>query len=427
MVRAMFDFLALAVMRQFVVSGTLELTLANGSAHLLQGTSPGPHARVTIHDRGTLLRLVTKPDLAFGEAYMDGRISLGDGGIDPLMELLMRNSHHWRRHWAGRLTLRCGNCLARLRHFNPRRRSRRNVAHHYDLTDELFETFLDPRRQYSCGYFHQPDDSLELAQVTKLARLAAKLNLKPGNRVLDIGCGWGGLARAMAQCRENVTVTGITLSERQLAYARRAAIDDGLADQLDFALRDYRDQDGSFDRIVSVGMLEHVGPAAISTYFGVVRRLLAPGGVAVIHSIAVHDRAAPVNRWLTRYIFPGGYLPSIPQLVRAAEAEGLKILDAEILRGHYAETLRHWRMRFLAHRDRMAALYDSRFVRMWEFYLAGCEYFFRCQHGMVVHLQLSDDHQAVPDSRGYIIAMEHEFRDRLCRKDPSGKKRASAT
>ncbi|MEL0057109.1 MAG: cyclopropane-fatty-acyl-phospholipid synthase family protein [Alphaproteobacteria bacterium] len=423
----MFDFLALAIMRQFVICGTLDLTLANGSGHQLLGRSPGPHASITIHDRATFLRLVIKPDLAFGEAYMDGRISTGNGGIDALMELLMLNSRHWSRHWAGRLTLRFGNCLAWLRHLNPRWRSRRNVAHHYDLTDELFETFLDPRRQYSCAYFHRPDDSLETAQETKLARLAAKLNLRPVQSVLDIGCGWGGLAMAMTECRENLSVTGITLSERQLAHARKTAAEHSLEDRLDFALRDYRDQGGAFDRIVSVGMLEHVGPADVPAYFRTVRRLLVPGGVAVIHSIAVHDRAAPVNRWMTRYIFPGGHLPSLPQLVRAAEAGGLKILDMEIMRGHYAETLLHWRMRFLRNRDRITALYDECFVLMWEFYLAGCVYFFRCQHGMVVQIQLSDDHQAVPESRDYITELENQFRDRLCRNDPSGKTRASAT
>ena len=424
MVRTMFDFIALAIMRQFVIFGTLDLTLANGSEHRLQGRHCGPHAHITIQNMATLLRLVTKPDLAFGEAYMDGRVSTGNGDIDALMELLMLNSRHWSKHWAGRLTLRCGNCLAWLRHLNPRWRSRQNVAHHYDLTDELFETFLDPRRQYSCAYFHRHHDSLETAQEIKLARLAAKLNLRPGNRVLDIGCGWGGLARAMTECRANLSVTGITLSERQLAFARQIAAENGLEDRLDFALRDYRDQSGEFDRIVSVGMLEHVGPAAVPAYFKTVGRLLASGGVAVIHSIAVHDRAAPVNRWMTKYIFPGGHLPSLPQLVRAAEAGGLKILDMEIMRGHYAETLLHWRMRFLRNRDRITALYDERFVRMWEFYLAGCEYFFRCQHGMIVQLQLSNDHQAVPESRGYITELETEFRNRLCRNDPSGKTRA---
>ena len=427
MVRTMFDFLALAILRQFVASGTLSLTLPGGSVERLDSGVPGADAVITLHDRATLWRLVAKPDLAFGEAYMDGRLTVGDGGLESLMEFLMRNAEHWRRHWPGRLTLCLGNATAWFRHLNPPAQSRRNVAHHYDLTDGLFETFLDPWRQYSCAYFHRPDDSLETAQETKLARLAAKLNLRPVQSVLDNGCGWGGLAMAMTECRENLSVTGITLSERQLAHARKTAAEHSLEDRLDFALRDYRYQGDAFDRIVSVGMLEHVGPADVPAYFRTVRRLLARGGVAVIHSIAVHDRAAPVNRWMTRYIFPGGHLPSLPQLVRAAEAGGLKILDMEIMRGHYAETLLHWRMRFLRNRDRITALYDERFVRMWEFYLAGWEYFFRCQHGMVVQLQLSDDHQAVPESRDYITELETEFRDRLCRNDHSGKKRASAT
>ena len=230
---------------------------------------------------------------------------------------------------------------------------------------------------------------------------------------------------AMTECRENLSVTGITLSEHQLAHTRKTAAEHSLEDRLDFALRDYRDQGGAFDRIASVGMLEHVGLADVPAYFQTVRRLLAPGGTAVIHSIAVHDRAAPVNRRMTRYIFPGCRLPSLPQLVCDAEAGGLKILDIEIMHGHYADTLLHWRMRFLRKRDRITVLYDERFVRMWEFYLAGCEYFFQFQHGMVI--QLSDDHQAVPESQDYITELETKFRDRLCRNDHSGKKRASAT
>ena len=426
MVRTMFDFLALAILRQFVASGTLSLTLPGGSVERLDSGVPGADAVITLHDRASLWRLVAKPDLAFGEAYMDGRLTVGDGGLESLMEFLMRNAEHWRRHWPGRLSLCLGNATAWFRHLNPPARSRRNVAHHYDLTDGLFETFLDPWRQYSCAYFHSDHDTLEDAQVTKLARLAAKLNLQAGDRVLDIGCGWGGLARALIRCREGVSVTGITLSEQQLVHAEQHQIDGDQAGRLAFALRDYRRQTGQFDRIVSVGMLEHVGPSNIPTYFSTVRRLLAPGGVAVIHSIAVHNRSGPVNRWMGRYIFPGGYLPSVRQLVSAAEAQGLKILDMEIMRGHYAETLRHWRARFLAQRRRITELYDDRFVRMWEFYLVGCEYFFRCQHGMVVQLQLSDDHQAVPKSRGYISGLEQTFRDKLCQNAPSGKKNASA-
>jgi cyclopropane-fatty-acyl-phospholipid synthase len=318
------------------------------------------------------------------------------------------------------VTLGLGNLLAVFRHLNLPGRSRRNVAHHYDLTDDLFDCFLDPWRQYSCAYFHSDEDTLETAQISKLARIAAKLNLQDGNRVLDIGSGWGGLARALATCRKDVSVRGITLSERQLSHARLAAQQAGMADALDFQLLDYRHQRGSFDRIVSIGMLEHVGPRNYATYFDRVAGLLAPGGVALVHSIAVHRRAAPVNRWLTRYIFPGGYLPSIEQLVRATSGRGWKLLDLEVMRGHYADTLRHWRLRFLANRDRIQELYDSRFVRMWEFYLLGCEYFFRSQRGMVVQLLLSDDHLAVPNSRAYLHDLETEFRAILCRNSPSG-------
>ena len=216
-------------------------------------------------------------------------------------------------------------------------------------------------------------------------------------------------------------MTGITLSEQQYAHAQQAAEEAGLAGRLRFALRDYRHQTGQFDRIVSVGMLEHVGPRGLPVFFDKIRSSLRPGGVALIHSIAVHHRARPVNRWLTRYIFPGGYLPSIQQLIRATEGRGIKILDMEVMRGHYAETLRHWRLRFMAQRDRMTDIYDARFVRMWEFYLLGCEYFFRCQHGMIVQLLLSDDQKAVPESRSFIGNLEDQFRNRLCQDAPSGK------
>lgn len=417
----MLERFVLTVLRQFIQSGQLTITTPSGRKAQLGTPDSGPVAEITIHDTRTLRRLVTQPDLEFGEAYMDGRLTPGDTGVEALMNLIMTNADSWRRHWAGRLTLGLGNILAVFRHLNLPGRARRNVAHHYDLTDELFDTFLDPWRQYSCAYFHTAEDTLETAQITKLARIAAKLDLQDGHRVLDIGCGWGGLARALANCRRDVTVRGITLSERQLAHARLAATESGMAGLLDFQLLDYRHQTGSFDRIVSIGMLEHVGPHNYATYFDRVADLLAPGGVALVHTIAVHRRAAPVNRWLTRYIFPGGYLPSIEQLVRATECRGWKLLDLEVMREHYANTLRHWRHRFLANRDRVLALYDASFVRMWEFYLLGCEYFFRKQNGMVVQLLLSDDHLAVPVSRAYLQDLETEFRAILCRNSPSGK------
>ena len=230
-----------------------------------------------------------------------------------------------------------------------------------------------------------------------------------------------GASRALAQLRPWVNVTGITLSERQLSFARQAASQSSLEQQLVYELRDYRDQTGSFDRIVSVGMLEHVGPHHYRGYFDKIRELLTPDGVAVIHTIAVHQRSGPVNRWLTKYIFPGGHLPSIDQMVRATEAQGLKLLDMEVLRSHYAETLRLWRDRFLRHRDEMERLYDERFVRMWEFYLVGCEYFFRSQRGMVLQMVLTTDHKPIPRSRHYVGEREKEFRTLMCQISPSGK------
>ena len=417
----MLEKVVMTVMRRFIRSGQLIINTPSGGRERLGNSDNGPVAEITVRDRATLVRLVMRPDLEFGEAYMDGRLTTGEGGLEPLMDLIMTNSDVWAYHWAGRTTLYFGHLLAALRHLNRPGRARRNVAHHYDLTDDLFESFLDPWRQYSCAYFHRRDDTLEMAQVTKLARIAAKMDLQNGQNVLDIGCGWGGLARALAICREKVNVTGITLSERQLAHARRAATDAGMSDALDFRLLDYRRQTGRFDRIVSIGMLEHVGPRNYPAYFGRIANLLVPDGVALIHSIAVHRHARPVNRWLTRYIFPGGFLPSIEQLVRAAEAQGMKILDMEVMRGHYADTLKQWRRRFLAGSDRLAACHDRRFVRMWEFYLLGCEYFFRRQRGMVVQLLLAHDHLAVPVSRTYVNDLETEFRAKLCRHDPSGK------
>ena len=356
---------------------------------------------------------------------MDGRLTVPADGLDSLVDLLMTNSESWARHWAGRTTLSIVNFLAVLRHWNPRKKSRRNVAHHYDLSDALFDTFLDPWRQYSCAYFHDPDESLDTAQVNKLARLAAKLDLQAGDNILDIGCGWGGLGMAMAACGRNTTVTGITLSRHQLEYARTRAAASGFEDRVSYHLRDYRDQSSMFQKIVSVGMLEHVGPANFSIYFNKIKSLLADDGLAVIHTIGVHHHARPVNRWITKYIFPGGYLPSVAQMIRNTEERGLKLLDLEIMRGHYAETLRHWRLRFLAHRAEMTKLYDARFVRMWEFYLVGCEYFFRRQHGMVMQLQLAKDQIAAPMSRHHIWKREQEFKDRLWTLHPSGQQKPS--
>jgi cyclopropane-fatty-acyl-phospholipid synthase len=417
----MFDQLALTVFSQFIVCGELALRVGDGVPVVLRGAAPGPAASIHVADSRTLWRIVIKPDLAIGEAYMQGRLHIDNDDLEAFMHLLIANSKHWEGHWAGRLSLFISDRFAPLFHLNLLRASKRNVAHHYDLTDALFASFLDPRRQYSCGYFSTADTSLEEAQVTKLARLAAKLNLQPGDRVLDIGCGWGGLAAAMMQCQPDVHVTGITLSERQLVYARNHLGKLAASDRVILALRDYRRQTGHFDKIVSVGMLEHVGPGNFGTYFRKVRELLNADGIAVIHSIGVHGRARPVNRWLQKYIFPGGFLPSLDQMVAATEMQGLKILDLEIMRGHYAETLKHWRMNFHANIEDVRNHYDDTFIRMWNFYLLGCEYFFRLQHGMVLQLQLAHNQMAAPANRRYIGDLQDKFRDILCKDSPSGK------
>jgi cyclopropane-fatty-acyl-phospholipid synthase len=416
----MFDRLALHLFKQFVSFGTLSVTIGSGAVYRMTANRPGPKVAIKLANSQTLWRIVMKPDLVIGEAYMDGLLRIENDDLESFVELLMLNSRHWAEHWAGRLSLFLNRRLAFLSHWNKPRASRRNVAHHYDLTDQLFDSFLDPRRQYSCAYFEAADTPLDVAQNTKIARLAAKLSLRHGDAVLDIGCGWGGLATALCTCRENVHVTGITLSAGQLAYATKKAQADGLEHRLNFAHRDYRKQKGKFDKIVSVGMLEHVGPTNFKTYFRQIKRLLRQNGIAVVHSIGVHGRADPVNRWLTKYIFPGGFLPSLDQMIAATEHQGLKIIDLEIMRGHYAETLRHWRANFHANITEIRKVYDERFVRMWDFYLLGCEYFFRTQRGMVFQLQLAHDQMAVPINRQYMCKLEAEFKEILCRKSHSG-------
>jgi cyclopropane-fatty-acyl-phospholipid synthase len=296
----------------------------------------------------------------------------------------------------------------RLHQYNPIPRSRRNVAHHYDLSRELYETFLDADRQYSCAYFTKPGQDLETAQLRKKQHIAAKLHLEPGMRVLDIGCGWGGLGLYLAE-RLGAEVTGITLSTEQLALANARAAAAGLEASAQFHLRDYRHETGKFDRIVSVGMFEHVGVNHYGEFFRTVHDRLADDGVALLHTIGRRDGPGSTNPWLQKYIFPGGYSPSLSELSAAIERSGLWINDVEVLRLHYAETLRHWRLRFEANRAQVAALYDERFCRMWEFYLATSEVSFRHLDSVVFQLQLSKRRDAVPQTRNYQLDTERRL------------------
>ncbi len=287
------------------------------------------------------------------------------------------------------------------RQWNPAPRARANVAHHYDLSARLYDLFLDADRQYSCAYFARPDMSLEEAQLAKKRHIAAKLLLRPGMRVLDIGCGWGGMALTLAR-DYGVQVTGVTLSEEQLKLARERAAKAGLSDRAEFHLMDYRDVEGPFDRIVSVGMFEHVGVPHYRAYFAKVQALLAEDGVALIHTIGRSQPPGSTSPWIDRYIFPGGYVPSLSEAMSAVEKAGLVTADIEVWRLHYAETLRHWHDRFVARQDEARALYDARFCRMWRYYLIASELTFRLNAQVVFQLQLARRQEAVPLTRDYL-------------------------
>ena len=359
---------------------------------------PGePELTAVLTDARAALAIAAKPDLALGEAFMDGTFRVEGGSIYDFLQLTA--SQLALRPRASRLTL-----LQRIRRgaeqANDRLHARSNVHHHYDLTVDFYRLFLDEDLQYSCAFFETPDATLEQAQAAKKRRLIDKLLLEPGQTALDIGCGWGGLGLSMVE--RGARVTGVTLSTEQHRTANERAAARGVSDRADFRLQDYRDLDQTFDRIISVGMFEHVGAPNYQEYFDAVARLLADDGVAVIHSIGRKTPPSRTQPWIRKYIFPGGYIPALSEVLPAVERAGLWVTDVEVLRLHYAETLRHWRERFLARRDEALAMYDERFCRMWEFYLACSEVAFRELGHMVFQLQLTKTQMAAPLSRDYL-------------------------
>jgi len=352
-------------------------------------------------------RVLMNPELALGEVYMDGDFVIERGSIAAALAILLDQPQilpRWARpQWWMRYLVR------RVRQFNPRERAQRNVAHHYDLDERLYSLFLDSDRQYSCAYFETPDVSLDDAQLAKKRHIAAKLMFERGARVLDIGCGWGGLGLYIAEMT-GADVTGITLSTEQLQIANARAAEKNLAHRAKFLLQDYRDVTGPFDRIVSVGMFEHVGVDFYDTFFNHCAELLADDGIMLLHSIGRSTGPDVSSPWITKYIFPGGYIPAVSEVVPAIERAGLLVCDIEILRLHYAETLKAWRERFMARREEAVQLYDERFARMWEFYLAAAEMTFRKQNFMNFQIQLAKRQGVTPMTRGYIAQQEARLR-----------------
>ncbi|KJC52047.1 cyclopropane-fatty-acyl-phospholipid synthase [Bradyrhizobium sp. LTSP849] len=400
------DRLLRKFLSQFIRRGSMTVTTAGGLKFSV-GDGTGEPVEVRFVTADAQRRVLINPELGLGEAYMDGEFVVERGTIADALATLLDQPDllpHWAKPW-----WHLRYFVRHLKQFNPRTRSRSNVAHHYDLDGRLYSLFLDADKQYSCAYFETAEATLDDAQLAKKRHIAAKLLVKGGQRVLDIGSGWGGLGLYLAEIAD-ADVTGITLSTEQLQVANSRAAEKGLTRSARFLLQDYRDIDGPFDRIVSVGMLEHVGVKFYDTYFQRCAELLSEDGVMLLHSIGRSQGPDSTNPWIAKYIFPGGYIPSLSEVLPSIERAGLLVCDVEILRLHYAETLKAWRERFMARREEAVQLYDERFALMWEFYLAACEMTFRKQDMMNFQLQLTKRQGVVPMTRDYIAREENRLR-----------------
>jgi cyclopropane-fatty-acyl-phospholipid synthase len=405
-----------AYLRRLVRKGRLEVEDADGAVETF-GDGDGPPLAVKIFDRAAEKRLILNPALSLGELYMDGRLAVTKGDLYQLLELGARNLAELDGvPWVKALD-KARMAVRSLHQRNDRRRAKRNIASHYDLDARLYDLFLDSDRQYSCAYFEYPGQSIDDAQTAKKRHIAAKLLPKDGVTALDIGCGFGGLGLYLGGVA-GARVTGVTLSEEQFAVATERARQTGLVDRVEFRLQDYRDVPETFDRIVSVGMFEHVGVTHYDEFFTKVRGLLKDDGVMLLHAIGRNSVPGVTNPWIRKYIFPGGYIPSLSEVLPAIERAGLYVTDIEILRLHYADTLRAWRERFMARRDEAAKLYDERLCRMWEFYLAGSETSFRVDGHMVFQIQMAKRQEDVPLTRDYISQREAELRSREAERPP---------
>jgi cyclopropane-fatty-acyl-phospholipid synthase len=397
------------MLRSFVRTGTLKVIDADGRTHVFSGT-PGPNVTMRLTDRSLYRKLFLNPELHAGEAYMDGRLSFEGSTLRDFLTLFSVNRLSLGNQPLQKVLRRISRGLKRFQQANPVGQAQRNVAHHYDLGNDFYKLFLDEGMQYSCAYFLDDGDSLEEAQRNKLRLIAAKLNLKPGLRILDIGSGWGDLALYLA-AMEEVDVTGVTLSKEQHVLSNEKARRAGLGDRVRFELKDYRAVKGRFDRIVSVGMFEHVGVHHYGEFFAKINELIDDDGVMLLHSIGHMSPPGTASPWLRKYIFPGAYSPALSEVFTAVEQASLWVTDLELLRLHYAKTLAHWCRRFEANRAKIAQMYDERFCRMWEFYLISAEMMFRTGSQLVFHMQLAKKRDAAPIVRDYVTDLQRQYRE----------------
>ncbi|MEE9358948.1 MAG: cyclopropane-fatty-acyl-phospholipid synthase family protein [Hyphomicrobium sp.] len=396
------------MMKSFVRVGTLKIIDADGKVHVFSG-QPGPNVTMRLSDRSLYHKLVFNPELNAGEAYMDGRMSFEDSTLRDFLTLFSLNRLSLASYPLQKVLRRVSRMFKKGQQANPIGKAQQNVAHHYDLGNDFYKLFLDEGLQYSCAYFTNDDNTLEQAQRNKLRLLAAKLKLSPGLKILDIGCGWGDLALYLARLAD-VEVVGVTLSKEQFELASARARKAGLDDRVRFELKDYRKVEDRFDRIVSVGMFEHVGVHHYGEFFGKINELMDDDGLALIHSIGHMSPPGTASPWLRKYIFPGAYSPALSEVFEVVEQNSLWVTDLEFLRLHYAKTLAHWGQRFEANRDKVEAMYDARFARMWEFYLISAEMMFRTGSQLVFHMQLARKRDAAPIVRDYITDLQRDYK-----------------
>ncbi|MBW1932196.1 MAG: class I SAM-dependent methyltransferase [Deltaproteobacteria bacterium] len=397
------------MLERFIKNGTLRVIESDGSVNEFKG-SPEPVATIRLHDPTLPLKIFRNPELHTGEAYMDGTLTFEDCTLEEFLNLFSINRGSIASYPMQKYLRRLSRTVRSLQQHNPIGKAQKNVAHHYDLSAEMYRLFLDKDLHYSCAYFENGDETLEEAQEKKMRHLAAKLKLEDGQRILDIGCGWGGMAFYLAQ-RADVEVLGVTLSEEQYDFAVMRAGELDLSDRVGFELQDYRKVNGRFDRIVSIGMFEHVGVARYDEFFGKIFQLLAHDGFGLLHSIGHMSPPSVASPWIRKYIFPGAYSPALSETLAATERQHLWVSDVEVLRVHYADTLVEWNKRFQKNRERIAEIYDERFCRMWEFYLLSAETMFRTGAQMVFQMQLSRVREATGLTRDYMFETERFYKN----------------